>query len=243
MLASVPGYVQVTIAGQAPALGFVANLFDATVTPFDLRTHATGPPITVGQFPRDLALSPNRKRLYVADNASNELSVVDAASQAVITTVAVGKGPWAVAVSPDSAAAWVTNATDNTVQAIDAATLRARDPIPVGTDPQALAISPDGKQLYVANTGSGDVTVVNTKTSAVSEPIAAGARPRAITVSPDGKTLYEQLWRRFRHAHRRFDANGWALDRGGSGASRPGYFSRRKVVVRRELRVQQRHPH
>ncbi|MGI8737905.1 MAG: alpha-1,2-mannosidase [Candidatus Eremiobacter antarcticus] len=190
LLASVPGYVQVTIAGQAPALGFVANLFDATVTPFDLRTHATGPPITVGQFPRDLALSPNRKRLYVADNASNELSVVDAASQAVITTVAVGKGPWAVAVSPDSAAAWVTNATDNTVQAIDAATLRARDPIPVGTDPQALAISPDGKQLYVANTGSGDVTVVNTKTSAVSEPIAAGARPRAITVSPDGKTLY-----------------------------------------------------
>lgn len=189
-LARVAGYVRVHKAGQTPALAFVADLFDATVTPFDLRTRATGPPIVVGQFPRDLALSPDHKRLYVADNVSNDVSVVDAASLAVIATVAVGKGPWAVAVSPDSSTAWLTNSTDGTVQAIDGATLQARDPIGVGKDPQGLAISPDGRQLYVANAGSGDVTVVNTRTGAVSEPIAVGARPRGIAISPDGKTVY-----------------------------------------------------
>jgi len=46
---------------------------------------------------------------YVANNGSNSVSVIDAATNTVLGCVGVGTGPVGVAITPDGAYAYVTN--------------------------------------------------------------------------------------------------------------------------------------
>jgi predicted alpha-1,2-mannosidase len=183
-------FLRVLRPGDSLRLAYVADPFDNAITPFDVRTHAAGKPIIVGEFPRDVALSPDGKHAYVANNASNDVSVVDTATQTVVATVPVGKGPWGIRVTPDGLHVWVANSSDNTVQEIDTTTLQAQKPVPVGADPEALAITQDERRLYVADVGSNDVTPVDLISSAPLAPIKVGARPRGIAIAPGSAMLY-----------------------------------------------------
>lgn len=190
-IARVMGVVRVMSPGaKAPALAYVANFFDNEVAPFDPRTHAVGRPIVVGELPREVAMSPDGRRVYATDNGANAVSVIDTASQAVVATVPVGRSPWGVRVSPYSSTVWVANGADDTVQPIDASTLVAGKPIPVGADPEDIAIAPDGSMLYVVDVNSGDVTPVDLHAHVALDPIIVGAHPRGIAISPDGKSLF-----------------------------------------------------
>src|SRR5579862_1031475 len=68
--------------------------------------------ITLGpgnRYPAGIALSPDGRALYVAENLSDSLSVVDLATHRVVQRVSVGPFPYGVAVSPDGhvyASAW-----------------------------------------------------------------------------------------------------------------------------------------
>ena len=190
LLSRAAAYVRVVRAGNGLPLLYAASPFDDAITPVDPRTYAVGAPIVVGQFPRFIATSPDGKRAYVTDNASNEVSVVDTAPQAVFATVAVGRGPWGIAAAPNGSTIWIANNSDNTVQSIDTATLQPGKPIPVGRLPETIAISPNGAMLWVADEGSNDVTPVDVPAGVALDPIPVGARPRGIAVSPDGKTVY-----------------------------------------------------
>ena len=59
--------------------------------------------VNVGSFPVEVALSPNGKRLYVANFFDNSVSVVDTATNTVVTTIDVGSGPQGIAITPDGA--------------------------------------------------------------------------------------------------------------------------------------------
>jgi YVTN family beta-propeller protein len=67
---------------------------------------------------------------YVANYASNSVSVIATATNTVTATVAVGQNPFGVAVTPDGTHAYVTNASDNTVSVI--ATCPCRKLYPTG---------------------------------------------------------------------------------------------------------------
>jgi YVTN family beta-propeller protein len=41
-----------------------------------------------------MALSPDGKTLYTANGPSNDISVVDLATQQVVKNIKVGRGPW-----------------------------------------------------------------------------------------------------------------------------------------------------
>jgi YVTN family beta-propeller protein len=45
-----------------------------------------------------MALTANGKKLYVANGRSNNVSVIDTGTNAVVNTIAVGKNPWGVAI-------------------------------------------------------------------------------------------------------------------------------------------------
>ena len=92
---------------------YVANALDGTVSAVTL---PSGPAtsITVGKEPMALALAPNGTRLYVANAASNTVSVVDTSTNTEITAVdlsGLGTSPSAVAVTDDGDA----DDTDETV--------------------------------------------------------------------------------------------------------------------------------
>ncbi|HYK51995.1 MAG TPA: GH92 family glycosyl hydrolase, partial [Candidatus Eremiobacteraceae bacterium] len=190
-IARVTGVVQVMGPGnRPPSLAYVANFFDNEVAPFDPRTHAVGQPIVVGELPREVAISPDGRRVYASNNGANSVSVIDTATQSVIATINVGHSPWGVRVSPDSSTVWVANGGDNTIQPIDASTLVAGKAIPVGQNPEDIAISPDGSMLWVVDVNSGDVMPVNARTETPLDPIIVGPHPRGIAISPDGSRVF-----------------------------------------------------
>jgi len=112
---------------------------------------------------------------YVADLGSNNVSVIDTASNIVVATVGVGNLPVAVAITPDGTRAYVTNKFSNTVSVIDTAsnTLVATV-VGLGSGPSGVAITPDGTRAYVANYFSNTVSVIDTVSNTVVATVGVG---------------------------------------------------------------------
>ncbi len=129
--------------------------------------------IEVGIHPCAMAASPRGRFVYVANAASDTVSVIDRRSDSVVETIACrpegrlpfGSGSNALAVSPDGGTLYVANGTNNCLAvvrlgttAFDAEASDRRPEkssviglIPTGWYPGTVLLSPDGKKLYVAN--------------------------------------------------------------------------------------------
>jgi YVTN family beta-propeller protein len=86
---------------------------------------------------------------YVTNRLSNNVSVIDTASNAVITTVAVGGDPIGVAITPDGAFAYVANGRSDNVSVIDTASNAVTATVTVGDFPWGVAITPEPLAIEV----------------------------------------------------------------------------------------------
>lgn len=99
-------------------------------------------------------------RVYVANISSNDVSVIDTATNTVIATVPVGGTPDGIAASPDGAIVYVANAGGNSVSIIDTTTNAVIGTVSVGQNPIGIAFTPDGTRAYVCNFATpGSVSV------------------------------------------------------------------------------------
>ncbi len=151
------------------------------------------------RYPAGIALSNDGRSLYVAENLSDSLAVVDLATKRVRQCVGVGPYPYAVVVARDCvyASAWGADF----VAAFDVdstGVLRARHPIDVGRHPSALLLTPDGTRLFAASASTDRVAVVDTRTTRVvrwlsdAPPggVAEGSTPNALALSADHARLF-----------------------------------------------------
>jgi YVTN family beta-propeller protein len=140
--------------------------------------------------PLEVLLSPDGARLYVLCQQREEVSVLDAATYAVIKTIAVGKVPRGFSLSPDGARLFVTNSWDDTLSVIDTRTLAVTATWPVGAEPSSVVEDRAGKRLFVANRISNDVAVLDAQTGAEEKRLLAGRGSSYLTLSPDGSRIY-----------------------------------------------------
>ncbi len=115
--------------------------------------------ISAGTNPMAVAVNPATNKVYVANGGSNDVTVIDGATNAT-TTVTAGTGPQAVAVNPATNKVYVANYASNNVTVIDGAT-NATTTVAAGTHPRAVAVNPATNQIYVANFVSSNVTVID----------------------------------------------------------------------------------
>src|ERR1700744_5311025 len=117
-------------------------------------------------------------------NFSKNVTVIDTATNKVVTAIDVDLAPSGVAVSPDGSRVYIANeAVKGTVSVIDTATNTVTATVAVGSNPIGIAITPAGSKLYVANKGRhGTVSVIDTATNAVSATIDAGPSPIGVAV-------------------------------------------------------------
>jgi YVTN family beta-propeller protein len=94
--------------------------------------------IPVGSLPYGVAVSPDGRKVYVANYLSNSVSVINTATNSVTATLPVGTTPAGVAVTPDSSRVYVANFGSNNVSVIVGATNAVIATIPVGTGPVAF---------------------------------------------------------------------------------------------------------
>ena len=189
----------VTNAGAAGTLG-------NTITPIDLATDKTLPPITVGPGPEGIAITPDGKHAYVADagafvpgqigSIGSTVTPVDLATGKALPAIRVGNAPTAIAITPDGSTALVANTNSGSVSPIDLANDKAGSPIAVQGNPMSVAISPaQPRTAYVADATSGpsrtgNVTLIDLTNDTAGAPIAVGKNPQAIAMSPDGTTAW-----------------------------------------------------
>ena len=101
-------------------------------------TGVTGP---LGARPMGLQLSPDGKRLYVANGRGGTVSIVDTAARRVIATIpSVGARPWGLALSADARTLYTANGPSNDISIIDLATRKVTRRIPTCRGPWGLAL-------------------------------------------------------------------------------------------------------
>jgi YVTN family beta-propeller protein len=108
-----------------------------------------------------VGLTPDARRLVVADQLGDAVSVIDLATSTV-RTVTAGHNPYGVVISADGASAYVTNQGGNTVSVVDICSDAPviRTAIGVGTHPNKLILDPRSDTLFVANGDSDEISVI-----------------------------------------------------------------------------------
>ncbi len=149
--------------------------------------------IKVGDSPTYAAISPDGRLLFVANFASDEISVIDTATHRTTKKFYGGHEPVGIAITPDADKIFVTNLAGGLVKVINAKTYEIEDDIKVGDTPSNITISPRGRQAFVTNYGRGKIgriDFIDTSTHRVLGEVEVGVRPLAAAVSELGDRLY-----------------------------------------------------
>ena len=75
--------------------------------------------VAVGRSPTGLAINPHKNEIYVANTESNNISVIDAETNKVVSVIGVHRAPFAVDVSTDGKRAYVANSGSANLSVID----------------------------------------------------------------------------------------------------------------------------
>ena len=147
--------------------------------------------VDAGARPTRLALQPDGKYLWVADDADGErvggVTVLDASTLKPAARIQTGAGRHELAFTDDSRFAFVTNKRDSTLSVVEVARLSKVADVPTAASPSSLAYSPLGQAVYVAGESDGGVTVVDARTHRAVKTIAARPGLHTLRVEPKGR--------------------------------------------------------
>jgi YVTN family beta-propeller protein len=135
--------------------------------------------LSVGSDPTALAVGLGGGRLYVANQKSDNVSIIDALTGSIVGSVYLGAGssPMGLTFNPESGDLYVTEGTANTVAVVNTTTYSVEQLIRVGSEPGAVVTDPVGRVL-VAETGSNNITVIDGQTDLVVGSLyATGSHP------------------------------------------------------------------
>jgi YVTN family beta-propeller protein len=179
-------------AGPATTRIYVSNHLDDTVSVIDGTTGKTVAAVRVGVAPTQMAVSPDRRSVYIANAGSNSVSVLNTTNNTIAKTIALPRKskPIGLALSPDGRYLYTADGGSNRVSVLDTRTKRAVASVRVGTQPVSVAVAANGNTVYAANSGSGDVSVIDARTKRVVRSIRTGRFPSGVAVTPDRASLY-----------------------------------------------------
>src|SRR5438034_6870122 len=142
--------------------------------------------------------APHREayRIYVTNEGSGELTIIDSASQNAIATVPLGKRPRGIHASPDHRTIFVAlSGSPFAPPGVDESKLpppdRSADGIGVfdvagnkllrvlnsGPDPENFDLSKDGRLLYVSNEDAATATTLDITAGKVTQTLPVGEEP------------------------------------------------------------------
>ena len=189
-------------AAQQGLLLYVPNAGDTNVSVF--RTNADGTLTVVttiagtGTQPFSVAVRGDQAFAYVASTITDELRVIDTATN-TFTTLSGFSRPEFAAITPNGTTVYVSNRTGDRVDIFTADPITGQltntgTPITfvANTRPRGLAVTPDGTRLVVGNIGSVVVYDITNPTSPVSlgGPATATGDHRNVVVNPAGTLAY-----------------------------------------------------
>lgn len=163
-------------------------------------------------FLAGIAVHPATGKVYVCNEANDEVWVLNAQTLALEAAVSVGEFPHSCVFGADRRHLYVSNWGSRSVSVVDTQQKRRVRNISVGIRPNDLVLALDGR-LFVACSGDNTVHVIQTQTVEKPAPEAnlkrrvsetareiistslypgapEGSTPGGLAISPDGKTLF-----------------------------------------------------
>ena len=154
---------------------------------------------------------PSGELVYVTNEDSQELSVIDTRTDSVVATIPVGTRPRGVRVSRDGKTVFValsgspkcpptmpdeecekltTDKSKDGIAVVDVATRKVVRVLPGGSDPETFDISEDGTTLFVSNEDAHTASIVDIPSGKVRATLAVGKEPEGVRLQPDGAVVY-----------------------------------------------------
>jgi len=171
--------------------------------PEDVQNHAIVETVSLpaGSQPQGMEINPYNQYLYIANQLSGTVTVLDNHNQLVkviqlepsfpgfasLVSVAVNTNP----ASSHYGYAYVACSVSNNIAVIDK-DLNVAAMVPTGVRPVSIAFNPVNNFVYTANLVSDNVTVIDTETNEqiTMSPLAAGNDPISIGVNPTNGEVY-----------------------------------------------------
>src|SRR5881398_984285 len=146
--------------------------------------------------------------VFVSNERSGDVSVIDGATNDVVATFKVGKRPRGIRATPDGTRVFVTlsgsprmapGVDENRAPAdksadglgvIDPMARKLIDRWHVGSDPEQFAISKDGKFAFIANEDDASALIVDLNSGQPRGKVKVSAEPEGVAVNPANGEVY-----------------------------------------------------
>lgn len=113
-----------------------------------------------------VAVNLNTNYVYVSNEVSNTISVIDGNTNTKIASIPVGVNPSGITVNPDTNHIYVANYVDGTVTVIDGNNNTVIDrPIPLDFGLEGITVNPFTNRIYVANAITTTLYVIDGNTA------------------------------------------------------------------------------
>jgi YVTN family beta-propeller protein len=129
-------------------------------------------------------------RAFATNEGAGTISVIDVATDTVLSTIETGGKPRGLAVCKGSDKLYVSEQKSAELWMIDTVKGEIEQRVQLGESPEALYCSPNGEWLAVANEGTNSISFINVKSFKLMFSIAVhGKNPEHGVFSPDGKFM------------------------------------------------------
>jgi YVTN family beta-propeller protein len=177
----------------ASALACVVACSDSTTSPSAQQTHSS-----------PIATSPDGTRLFVVHPDADSVSILDAATRAIVREVLLAVkapalvanrfdpavSPRALALDSHGATAFVTGERSGHLYAIDAASGAVKGSVAVCSEPIGVVVSRDDAHVFVACSQDDEIVEVAAAGLTVEGSVACPRKPWSLAWGADGATLY-----------------------------------------------------
>jgi YVTN family beta-propeller protein len=148
-------------------------------------------------------------RIYVTNENSGDLSVIDGSTLEVLATVPLGKRPRGIHASPDGKTIYVAlsgspiggpgvdesklpppDKTADGIGVFDVQKNKLLRLIQSGSDPENFDLSRNGRHIFVSNEDDSKASLIDVVSGKVTKAFAVGEEPEGVKIAPNGKFVY-----------------------------------------------------
>lgn len=167
------------------------NWEDSYVYRIDLEHFEIDGVVPTGAVPKFLQVSPDGRRLVVANWCGFDVSVIDTETLTEIGRVDLGRHPRGVAITGDSSRAYVTVMGAERIDLIDLESLTVVSSLASsGITPRHIVLSQDNATLFSSNHLMDTVRMIDVEADTLIGTVRTGGQTRSLALADDEASLY-----------------------------------------------------
>lgn len=170
-------------------LAYVSRVDVPWVKRLNLATAAFTDSVAAGSLPCGVAFNPAGTRAYVANQGSNNITIINVSNNTAIGLIPVNGNPLPVAVSLDGNTLFVTTNL-NRLYKINLATNAIVDSLDLPATSHHMFVHPNDSLLYVATRDGASVLEVRWRTMTTARTFPLGVQTLGMEMAPNRSELY-----------------------------------------------------